>query len=261
MADAKLTKTQRREAARKEAERLRQLQAARDKRGRILLLAVVAAVLALIIVAVVVIAQQANRTLLSDFEGATPAGSNLHGGIPFGAEGAGSTNEGAPEVAVYLDFMCPYCGDFEQVNGEDLAQAAANGEATVIYHPLNYLDRFSQGTEYSTRTAAAFAYVASEAPDKALDFMAALFAQQPEEGSTGLEDAELIQIAVEAGVPQEVADAMTGGTYTEWVGVASEQARLHDGIGGTPTVKINGEVWNGNRTNPGELLADIQAAG
>src|SRR5699024_3033328 len=104
-----------------------------------------------------------------------------HGGIPFGAEGAGSTNEGAPEVDIYLDFMCPYCGDFEQVNGQDLAQAAADGEATIIYHPLNYLDRFSEGTEYSTRTAAAFAYVANEAPDQALDFMAALFGLQTEE--------------------------------------------------------------------------------
>lgn len=261
MAEAKLTKSQRREAARKEAERLRKAQEARDKRGRAILIGVVAAVLALIIVAVVVIAKQANRTLLSDFEGPTPASSDLHGGIPFGADGAGSTNEGAPEVDIYLDFMCPFCGDFEQANGQDLAQAAADGEATVIYHPLNYLDRFSEGTEYSTRTAAAFAYVATEAPDKALDFMAALFAQQPEEGSAGLTDEEITDIAVEAGVPQDVADSMTDGTYAEWVAVASEQASKHDDIGGTPAVLIDGEEWNGNRTNPGELLADIQAAG
>ena len=101
----KLSKTERREAARKEAERLRKIQAAKEKRSRRILILVVAAVLALIIAAVVVIAQQANRTLLSDFEGAMPASSDLHGGIPFGAEGAGSTNEGAPEVDIYLDFM------------------------------------------------------------------------------------------------------------------------------------------------------------
>lgn len=260
MAEAKLSKAERREAARKEADRLRKIQEAREKRNRGILIAVVAAVLALIIAAVVVIAQQANRTLLSDFEGATPAGSDLHGGITFGADGAGSSNEGAPELDIYLDFMCPHCGTFEQVNGADLAQAVADGEVTAIYHPLNFLDRFSQGTQYSTRAAAAFAYVSTEAPDKALDFLAAMFAQQPAENSTGLTDEQITQIAVDAGVSQEVADGISDGTYTDWVGVASEQAG-RDGVSGTPTVKLDGDVWDGNWTNPGELLGDVQAAG
>src|SRR5699024_571909 len=171
----------------------------------------------------------------------------LHGGIPFGAEGAGSTNEGAPEVDIYLDFMCPYCGDFEQVNGPDLAQAAADGEATIIYHPLNYLDRFSEGTEYSTRTAAAFADVATEAPDQARDFMAALFAQQPEEGSAGLTDEEITEIAVEAGVPQDVADGMTDGTYTEWVAVEIGRASCRERGEGEGVADGSKEKGDGER--------------
>ena len=71
----------------------------------------------------------------------------------------------------------------------------------------------------------------------------------------------LAALAVSAALCGSAFAAMTDGTYTEWVGVASEQASKHDGISGTPAVLIDGEDWNGNRTNPGELLADIQAAG
>ena len=250
----KLSKTERREAARKEAERLQKIQAAKEKRSRRILMVVVAAVLALIIAAVVVIAIQANRTLLSDFEGATPAGSNLHGGIPIGAEGAGSTNEDAPELDVYVDFMCPHCGTFEQINGEDLAQAAADGEVTVNYHPVSFL------SEYSARAANAFAEVANSAPESAMDFMNAMFANQPTEGGEGLSDEQIAEIAVEAGVPQDVADTLADGTYTEWVDVASQQAR-RDGATSTPTVRLDGDDWGGNWNNPGELLTAVQEAG
>ena len=255
----RLTKTERREQARKEAERLRKIQEAKEKRSRRILIVVVILVVALIAAAAIVIYRQANKTVLSDFEGPTPVAATEHGGIPFGAEGAGTRNEGAPELDLYVDFMCPACGQFEQVNGEDIATAVANGEVTVVYHPLGFLNRASQGTEYSTRSAAAFATVATEAPDKALDFLTELFTQQPEEGSTGLTDDEVAQIAVDAGVPQDVADQIGDGTYTEWVDKATEQAG-NDGVSQTPTVKLNGEVWEGNWSQSGTLLSAIEDA-
>src|SRR5699024_12644395 len=55
---------------------------------------------------------------------------------------------------------------------------------TLFRSPLGFLNRMSQGTEYSTRSAAAFATVATEAPDKALDFLTELFAQQRSEEHT-----------------------------------------------------------------------------
>src|SRR5699024_7631409 len=118
----RLTKAERREQARKEAERLRKTPEAKETRSRRTLL------VALIAAAAIVIYRQANKTVLSDFEGPTPVAATEHGGIPFGAEGAGTRNEGAPELDLYVDFMCPACGQFEQVNGEDIATAVANGE-------------------------------------------------------------------------------------------------------------------------------------
>lgn len=255
----RLNKAERREIARKEAERIRKIEERKEKRSRRILIIVVILVVALIGAAIVVIAKQANKTLLSDFEGATPIAATEHGGIPIGADGAGTRNEGAPELDLYVDFMCPACGQFEQVNGEDITTAVENGEVTAVYHPLGFLDQMSQGTQYSTRSAAAFATVATEAPDKAMDFLTALFAQQPKEGSKGLTDEEIAQIAVDAGVPQEAADKIGDGTYTEWVATATEQAS-NDGVKATPTVKLNGDVWQGNWSQPGTLLSAIKEA-
>lgn len=180
-------KNDRREAARKQAERLTK-QSSADNRTRNILIAIVAAVVVLLVVAGVMIFQASQKTLLSDFEGATPEVTDSNGGVSFGEGGeAGSSNSG-PEVQVYVDFMCPVCGSFEEVNGDDLRELAENGTATVVYHPVNFLDRLSQGTEFSSRAASAFVTVADEAPEAALDFMSAMFDQQPEENSSGLTD-------------------------------------------------------------------------
>ena len=43
--------------------------------------------------------------------------------VSLGADGAaGTENEGAVEVGVYLDYMCPICGQFEETNGATLDQ-------------------------------------------------------------------------------------------------------------------------------------------
>ncbi|WP_163543722.1 DsbA family protein [Occultella kanbiaonis] len=255
----KATREERREAARLEAVRLREQAAKREKRNRGILIGAVVLVIALIATAGFFIYQAAGRTLLSDFEGEVPAGSNLHGGIPIGSEGAGSTNEGAVEVDIYLDFLCPYCGQFEQVNGEDVAELAADGTATINYHPLANLDNASAGTMYSTRAANAFATVSAAEPALALPFVEALFANQPAEGGPGLTDEEIAAIAVEAGVSQEVADSLAAGTYTDWVGVATQQSQ-RDGVSGTPTIHIDGQDWTGNWTEPGAFLAAVTDA-
>src|SRR5690606_20988288 len=114
------TKADRREAARREAERLAAKQKATESRNRIVIAVVSVVVVALVVVAGVLRWRESQRTLLTGFEGARPAGSPDTGGITFGSDlEAGSTNEGAPEVDVYVDFMCPACGQYDAVNRED----------------------------------------------------------------------------------------------------------------------------------------------
>ena len=254
------SKNDRREAARLQAQRLREVQAKREKRNRLVLVAVAVAVVALIAVAAFVISKQANRTLLSDLGGPAPQGSDVNGGIPVGETGAaGTTTDGAVTVDLYLDFMCPYCGQLEQTNGGDLQTLITDGTATIVYHPVANLDQLSQGTNFSTRSANALATVANDAPESIMEFLAAMFANQPGENTEGLTDDEISQIAVTAGVPQEVADTFAAGTYNEWVDLATQQAQ-RDGATGTPTVMFDGEIVKVDWSTPGVLLAAVQAA-
>ena len=258
--EPRLSKAERREAARKEAERLAARQASTERRNRLIIVVASVLVIALIGVAGFFIWQESQRTLLSEFEGERPAASTDSGGITFGSTlEAGTVTEDAAEVQVYIDFICPVCGSYDEVNRDDIRTMLSEGEATVAFHPLNYLDAQSMGTNYSTRAANALATVATDAPEVALDFLEALFDNQPAEGTEGLSDEEMAAIAVEVGVPQEVADTFAAGTYSEWVAVASDQAR-EDGVTGTPTTFIDGSRWTGDWSTPGTLLQAVQDA-
>jgi protein-disulfide isomerase len=253
----RMTKAERREAARREAARLAAKQKAVEQRNRLIIIIASVLVVALVGVAGFFIYQASKQTLLTEFEGARPAGSTDTGGITFGSSlEAGTVNEGASEVDLYVDFMCPFCGQFDAVNRGDIRTMAADGDATVTIHPVSNLDAQSNGTMFSTRSANAFATVAVEAPDTALDFMEAMFDNQPQEGTEGLSDDEIAQIAVEAGVPQEVADELAAGTYTEWVEVATNQAHA-DGATGTPAIFIDGSRWSGDWNVAGALYTEV----
>lgn len=252
---AKQTKDARREAARAAAEKARLQQDAREKRSRRILMAVLGAIAVLVIGVGVVIAMQSQKTLLDSFDGAQPSVANNHAGIPAGADGvAGSFDAEAPVLQVYVDFMCPYCGEFEGANAAELETLRNDGELTVNYHLLSNLDQLSMGTNYSTRAANAAATVANDSPEHFVAFVEGMFANQPEENTTGLTDEQIAQIAVDAGVPQEVADTFAAGTFTDWVTEGTKQAK-REGVSGTPTIKLDGSTppETVNYYNPGAL--------
>lgn len=53
-------------------------------------------------------------------------------------------------------------------------------------------------------------------PDKVWDFHNALYVNQPREGTEGLSDVQIADIATGVGVPADVADTFTEGTYRDW---------------------------------------------
>jgi len=168
---------------------------------------------------------------------ATDAGPAPSSSKSFNADtGAISFGDGKDTVDIFVDFQCPVCNSFEQQFGPQLEKAAESGKITLNYHPIAILDRFSQGTEYSSRSAAAAVCVASEQPDKYLAYAKLLFANQPKENTPGLETSKLADLAKEAGA-DKVASCITKETYKKF-GVA--QASKHE-IQGTPTVDINGK--------------------
>lgn len=168
--------------------------------------------------------------------------------------------EDAPvTVDLYYDYMCPACGAIEQTHGEDLSALLEDGTARINLRVMNFLDSYSQGTDYSTRAGNALVTVAHEQPEWVWEFHQALFAHQPSEGTSGLSDDELVEIATDVGVSEEVAARFADLDYDDWV-AASDDAATEDRVMSTPTVRIDGEEFTGDWGNAGVVRRAIEAA-
>ena len=167
---------------------------------------------------------------------ATDAGPAPKSSIVNADTGAVTTGTGKDKVALYVDFQCPICKQFETEYGSTLQSLAKENKITLEYHPIAILDRFSQGTNYSSRAAAAAYAVAQENPDKFLDYLNILFENQPTENTPGLTDQQLIDYAKQVGADKAEA-TIKAGTFFKY---PTAQATAHK-IQGTPTIEINGE--------------------
>ncbi|WP_084099637.1 thioredoxin domain-containing protein [Demequina sp. NBRC 110051] len=245
MASNKSNKNERAAQARKAAQA--QVKAQERRTAAIIGISVIAVIL-LFAGVVYFIVRSGDVPDLESADAVAPTGADSSGGIPISSDAiAGVAGpEDAARLDVYLDFMCPICGQFEETNGEDIDAMVADGSVALYVHPISILDRYSNGTNFSTRAANAAATVADAAPEHFMAFQTAMFENQPAEGTDGLSDTEIADIAVGVGVPQEVADTFTDGEFTKWVIAATDQSS-QDGVPGTPTLRM---------ADPGDSFAD-----
>lgn len=196
----------------------------------------------------------------------TPANVNKDYGILYDQQAATGTapaaDAAAPvKVVLYEDFLCPGCGALEQTAGSFLSGAVESGEIEIEYRPYSFLLNNSTN-EYSQRAWNAAACVNDEGGPKAFKaFHDILFANQPQEGGAGPEDPELIDFAKQAGVTG-IDACIDKRTYGRWIEDARSQGE-DDGVGGTPTIVIDGkqvEGDGGSIPNVANLQAAIDAA-
>lgn len=238
-----------------ELHKAQQEAARRQAKRRRLVLGIGGLVILGLLVAIVVAVVQSvgnDEPPSSSNEVVTPA-NTTNGAIPLGQDDAPTT------VEIYYDYMCPACGAFEAANGSELDRLLEAGDARIELRPISFLDPQSSGSQYSTRTANAIATVADGAPDAVWAFHSALYAAQPQEGTTGLTDDQIADVATEAGVPAAVVDDFEARTYDAWVAKVSEEA-FASGVQGTPTVRIDGEEFEGDLYTPGPLTEAIESA-
>ena len=280
--DGRLSKNEKREAAREKARILRVEQKKKDRRTRFLLqggiivaVLAVAAIIALVLVNSVRPVGPGPRNMASDgiqvgqgnVATETPALKSGDDPVPNVRDEA----SGTLDIQVYLDYLCPFCGDFEKTNGEYIASLVENGKTTVETHPMAILDRLSQGTRYSTRAANAAACVANYSPDQFYDFNTLMFTNQPPENSTGLSDDELVKLTTQAkvGAASDISACIADQEFKGWVAAAT--ARAQNGpipnanikkVEGTPTVIVNGLKYEGSVSDLASFQAFVlQAAG
>ncbi|MFP5253556.1 MAG: DsbA family protein [Actinomycetes bacterium] len=253
MAKKKSTATRRAEqtAAAERAAAIRKEQERKERRRRAFTVGgVVAAVLTLVLLAGYAV-QSARDT--TGEAGAVPSGVVDEYAVPYGQESAPVT------VTIYEDFMCPFCGDFEQASEDMLEGYVDAGDVQVEYRALSFLDRASDGSDYSTRAMNALGVVLDTAgPDVAKRFHDLLFDDQPEEGTPGPTDDELIAYAVEAGASEDaVSRPIRDLEFEQWVLNATDAASQED-VSSTPTVMVDGEVVEFATID--ELLANTDPA-
>lgn len=158
-----------------------------------------------------------------------------------------------PEVHLYEDFQCPFCGQLEQASGQAIVEAAAAGEIKLTYTFMSFLDGVS-GNQSSSRAANAAVCAADTEVFPA--YIDAVFAQQPAEGE-GYEDQVFFDAAEEAGIEGEGLDTFTScvqdGTYADYAQDMADRA-TKDGVTSSPVLMIDGEpITNEQLTS---LLSD-----
>lgn len=182
------------------------------------------------------------------------------------AEGGGATtgdytivagNADAPvTVSIFQDYMCPYCGQFERSQRDDLEGMVEDGTAKIEFHLMNFLD--GNGRTFSTRAANAVVEVAKAEPEQVMALNAAIYDNQPDEGGMGLTDAEIATLARQAGVSNDVIATFAQLRHEDWVN-RSNSAAYSLGVKSTPTVWIDGQPWQVS-FEPGALRAAVDQA-
>ena len=279
------TRNEQREAAREKARELREEQKKRERRNKWLIQGGV-------IVAVLAIAALIGGLIFNNIkpDGPGPANMASDGILLTGVDGVITPTETpalaadeAPtptvpddsgtvaNIVTYIDYLCPFCGQFETTNADSIRTMVESGAATLEVHPIALLTNKSAGTQYSLRAANAAACVANTSPESFFDFNALLFENQPEETSVGLDNAEIKSLAKKAGVSSlsTIEQCIDDVQFKKWVQDATTRALTEpvpnsdlEAIKGTPTVLVNGKQYEGSLTDPAEFQSFVlQATG
>jgi protein-disulfide isomerase len=162
--------------------------------------------------------------------------------LPAGVTGEGDgilIGHGPVRVDAFVDFLCPYCRQFELSSGPTLDGLVADGRISLVYHPMNFLDGAST-TEYSTRAAAASGCASDGG--RFAEYARALFSKQPPEGGPGLSDPELADIGRSVGLDgTKFAACLSEAPYRDWPAYVTARA-TEAGVEATPTVLVAGSA-------------------
>ncbi len=274
--------TEAREAARERAREIRNQQRKNDRRGRAIgntsIIVGTLAVVAIVAFTLTNFAHAPSRGPLNMASDGIKIGADLNAvrtsGVAPDAEPVASTKnpDNVIDIRIYVDYLCPNCGTFQQKNGDQLESWLKSGAATVEIHPIALLTTKSAGDQYSLRAANAAACVAEFSPDQFFKFNDMLFVGQPKEGEVGFDNKELVDRAQRAGATNiaNITECINDLRFSNWVKSATVRALngpLPDSdvaaVSTTPTILVNGKQFKYSADfDPNELAQFIvQAAG
>lgn len=191
--------------------------------------------------------------------------------LPATIESIDSSNNGAPLVGkvleendygisfndenpfridIWEDFQCPYCKFFETEMNEYLETLVRDNQAKVVYHMASFL-----GQE-SVRAANAVNCAVSEG--RFIEYHRALYEVQASENSGIFSNKNLVEIGKRLGITSpEFESCVNDQKFADTVSNVGKSMK-ENGVEGTPTVFINGKLWN--RTSADFKLDEFKAA-
>jgi protein-disulfide isomerase len=221
------------------------IQAAQKSQGgganKIVVATVVVIVAIIAVVAGVIWAQSSQQDDITGGGNALPPGvSALGEGFPAFTDVTPAA--GAPTVDVFLDYQCPACASFEGALGPTMTGLAQEGKMKLVYHVKNFLDDNLKND--SSTLAGNAAFCAADA-GKFEEYHEQVFPNQPAREGDGFTDAQLKGLAENVGITGEALttwqSCLDAGKYSDYVNSVEAQS-FEDGVRGTPTVRINGEI-------------------
>ncbi|GAB2817884.1 thioredoxin domain-containing protein [Actinocorallia aurea] len=245
-------KASRDRSARERIAEERKLQARRDRQVKTL--AVAGGALALIAVAVgIVVLANSGGGDKTEYTGAlAPTSRQDDGSIVMAKEGVT-----APVVEIYEDFQCPACKSLEETNGAAFKELAAQGKAKVVYRPFRL---FSQEPLKSNSERAANAALCAPG-DNWVKFHDRIYAEQPAEGKTGFQNADLISWAAEYGISGSAFEAcVNNGEKSAQVQAMTDHAFNIGKVESTPTVLLDGKNITDQAWSPEDLTKAVTGA-
>jgi hypothetical protein len=170
----------------------------------------------------------------------TPSGHTPEGGVLVGNADA------RHEMILYEDPQCPFCRQFEELNGPVLTAAVGAGSLAVEYRMRCFLG------EESVRTDNALALAAEAGRFDPL--RRALFAAQPPEGSGGFTTEDLLRIGADAGLTgSDYVAGVQEARYQTWV-LRREDLYQRKDPQGTPAAWLDGDPLDSNVLFDARLL-------
>lgn len=223
------------------AEQMRKEREKADRKQRNLItVGIVVVVVALIAVGGYAVKSESDKNKTVD-EVINPVNTTKDFGVDYTTEEAtGKPATDPVKVVAYEDFQCPACRSFEEQSGAFLADAVAKGDITVEYRPISFLDKASNGNRFSSRSgSAAMCVLDTSGVKKFKEMHAVLFANQPAEGTNGMPDSGLIDLAKQVGVTG-VDSCIKSERFVPWIEAATEASQDED-VSATPTILVDGK--------------------
>ena len=231
----------------RERARLAAEQAAARRRDRRILIAVIAGFVLLVVAAG--IGFQAWRTGRSPSAAPSNPASASPVTISDGRPIVLGASQASVTIALYEDFHCPHCAEFEEQFGPVITQAQQSGTARVELYPLAFIDEGS--------AAAANAMACAAEAGFGQNYYLGLFANHTLQWN----DEQLIELAAKVGGSPTDAfkTCVTSTEHADWLASINAAAEKN-GVTQTPTMLINGKEVDIATLTPESLQAMISDA-